>query len=59
MTCSKMKELNGFELLPLPHYSLPIITYRSTAYFLQGRQFKNVEDIRIGVQEFIDSKPKE
>jgi len=28
-------------------------------HFHRGRHFKNVEDIRTGVQKFIDSKPKE
>ena len=29
------------------------------AHFRRCRKFTNVKDIRIGVQEFIDSKPKE
>ena len=28
-------------------------------HFLRGKQFKDVEDVRIEVQAFIDSKPKD
>ena len=61
---NKIKELDGFELLPHPPYSPDLAPsdyyiFRPMAHFLRGRQFKNVEDVKIGVQAFIDSKPKE
>jgi len=57
----KIKELDGIELLPHPPYSPDLALsdyylFMSMAHFLGGRQFK---DVKIGVQEFIDSKPKE
>jgi len=50
--------------LPHPPYSPDLIhsdyyLFKSIVHFFRGRQFKNVEDFRIGVQEFIYSKPKE
>ena len=59
MTTDKIKELNDIELLPHPLYSPNLAPSKSTAHFLQGKQFKNVENIRIGVKALIDSKPKE
>ena len=58
----KIKELGGIKLLPHPLYSADLepsdyYIFRSIAHFLKCKQFKDVEDI--GIQAFIDSKPKE
>jgi len=64
MIMDKIKELGGIELLPHPPYS-PDLTpsdyclFSSMAHFIRGRQFKDVENVKIGVQAFIDSKPKD
>jgi [histone H3]-lysine36 N-dimethyltransferase SETMAR len=63
MTMDKIKNLDGIEILPHPPYSPDLAPsdyylFRSMAHFLRGRQFKDVEDVKIGVQAFIDSKPK-
>ena len=63
MTMDKIKGLGGIKPSPHPPYS-PYLAppdyyqFRSMAHFLQGRPFKNLEDVKIGVQEFIDSKSK-
>ena len=70
MTKDKINELDDIELLTHhPYYSPDLAPsdyylFRSIAHFLRGRQFKDVEDVEyvedvnIGVQAFIDSKPK-
>ena len=55
--------LDGIELLPHPPYSRALAPsdyyiFTSMVHFYREGQFKNVDDIRIGVQEFIDLKPK-
>jgi len=60
----KINELDGIEILPHPVYSPNLAPsdyylFRSMAHFRRGRQFKDVDDVKIGVQAFIDSKPKE
>ena len=60
----KIKELDIIELLPHSPYSpdlAPSDYYlvMSMGYFLRGRKFKDVENVKIGVQAFIDFKPKE
>ena len=60
----KIKELDGIELLPYRPYSpdqapSDYYLFWSMAHFLRGRQFKNVEDVKIRDHAFIDSKPKE
>ena len=64
MIVDKIKELNGIELLPNSSCSPDLAPsyyylFKSMAHFLRGRQLKNVSDIRIRIQVFIDSKPKE
>ena len=64
MTMDKIKDLDGIKLLPHPPYSPDLAPsehylFRSMAHFLRGRQFKDVKDVKIGVQACIDSKPKE
>ena len=60
----EIKELDGFEPLPHPPYSPNLASsdyylFRSMEHFLRGRQFNDVQYVKIGVQAFIDSKPKE
>jgi len=64
MIIGKIKELDGIK--PLPHlpYSPDLAPsdyylFVYMAHFLRGRQFKDVEDVKIGVQAFINSNPKE
>ena len=57
----KIKELDGIELLIHPPYSPDLAPsdnyqFKSIAHFLRGRQCK---DVKIGVQAFINFKPKE
>jgi len=59
----KIKELDGIEILPHLPYSPDLAhthyyLFRYIAHFLRGRQFKDVKYVKIGVQAFIDSKPK-
>jgi len=61
---NKIKQLDSIELLPHPPCSVDLAPsdyylFRSMAHFLRGRYFKDVRGVRIGVQAFIDSKPKE
>ena len=60
-TKCKLEELEGIEVLPHPAYSPDLAPsdyglFRSMAHFLRGRQFANYEDVKIGCQEFFDSK---
>jgi len=54
MTMNKIKELDGIELLPHPSY-IPDLApsnyylFRSIAHFIRRRQFKDVENVKIGV----------
>jgi len=41
------------DLAPSDYY-----LFRSIAYFLIVRLFKDVDDLKIGIQAFIDSRPK-
>lgn len=59
-TSEKVNEL-GFNLLPHPAYSPDLAPsdyylFRSMANFLRGRCFCNDDEVRIGCQEFFDSK---
>ena len=61
---NKIKTLDGTELLHHNPYSPDLAhsdyyIFRSMVHFLRCMQFKDVEDIKIRVQAFIDSKPKE
>ena len=52
------------ELLPSPPYSPNLgsdgyYIFRSMTRFFRGRQFKNVEDVRIGAQALLDTRSKE
>ena len=54
MTMDKIKKLHGIEFLPHPPYSPDMAPsdyylFRSMAHFLTGRQFKDFEDVKIGV----------
>ena len=48
----EIKELDGIELLPHPIYSPDLepsdyYLFRYMVHFLRGRQFKDVEDVKI------------
>ena len=48
----KIKGLDGIELLPHPPYSPDLAPsdyylFRSMAHFIRGRQFKDIEDVKI------------
>ena len=63
LTMDKIKELDGIELLPHPPYSPDLAPsdyylFRSIAHFLQDKKIIDVEDVKIGIQAFINSKPK-
>ena len=64
ITINKIKELDGIELLPYLPYSPDLASsdyyiFKSMTHFLRCRQFKDVEDVKIGVQAFIDTKLRE
>lgn len=61
---NKLAEMDAIEVLCHPPYSPDLAPsdyylFRSMAHFLVGRDFNTSEELRKGVQEFFDSKPKE
>ena len=64
LTQMKIAEMEGVEILPHPAHSPDIAPsdyglFRSMAHFLKGRRFENMDDVKLGCEEFFASKTKE
>lgn len=63
-TREKIESLDGIEILPHPPYSPDISPsdyhlFRSMAHFMKGKKFDTLDQVKMEVQRFFDSKSKE